>query len=196
MRGSAKRWITAQELYDDSLRLARAVLDGGYAPTLVLGLWRGGSPVAVALHEALEFCGVRAEHLPLRTALYSGIDARNPRLRIHGIDALESSGFDCRRVLIVDDVFDTGITLEQILDALRALRATRASEIRIATVWWKPARNRTGLAPHYWLHETAQWLVFPHELCGLGVAEILQHRPEVAVLGPHLPGDGQADDAR
>jgi len=186
MSRGARRWIGAQELYDDALRLARAVLDSAYAPTLVLGLWRGGSPVAIALHEALEYCGLRAEHLPLRTSLYAGIDARNPRLRIHGIEALAASGFDCSRVLIVDDVFDTGVTLEQTLDALRALPATRESEIRIATVWWKPARNRTGLGPDYWLHETEHWLVFPHELCGLERDEVLQNRPGFAVLAPHV----------
>ena len=156
---AAKRWIGAQELYEDSLRLALMVLDSGFAPTLLLGLWRGG------------------------------IDARAPRLRIHGIEALAVAGFDCRRVLIVDDVFDTGITLEQTLDALRALPAAHAAEIRIATVWWKPARNRTGITPHYWLHRTAQWLVFPHELCGLDASEILREKPGAAVLSQRLqPG--------
>ena len=183
---AVKRWIGAQELYEDSLRLALMVLDSGFAPTLLLGLWRGGSPVAIALHETLAYFGVHAEHLPLRTSLYTGIDAREPRLRIHGIEALEACGFDCRRVLLVDDVFDTGLTLEQTLDALGALPATRDSEIRLATVWWKPSRNRTTLKPDYWLHETAQWLVFPHEMCGLEPVEILQHKPGAEALAAWL----------
>lgn len=186
MDGAAKRWIGAQELYEDSLRLALAVLDSGFAPTLLLGLWRGGSPVAITVHETLAYFGAQAEHLPLRTSLYTGIDARAPRIHIHGIEALAVAGFDCRRVLIVDDVFDTGVTLEQTLDALRAVPATHASEIRIATVWWKPARNRTGITPHYWLHRTEQWLVFPHELCGLEAAEILREKPGATVLAPRL----------
>ncbi len=189
MDGAAKRWIGAQELYEDSLRLALAVLDSGFAPTLLLGLWRGGAPVAITVQETLAYFGVHAEHLPLRTSLYTGIDARAPRIRIHGIEALAVAGFDCRRVLIVDDVFDTGITLEQTLDALRAVPAMHAAEIRIATVWWKPARNRTGITPHYWLHRTAQWLVFPHELCGLDASEILREKPGAAVLSQRLqPG--------
>jgi hypothetical protein len=186
MDEAAKRWVGAQELYEDSLRLALAVLDSGFAPTLLLGLWRGGAPVAITVHETLEYFGVHAEHLPLRTALYTGIDERAPRIRIHGIEALAVAGFDCRRVLIVDDVFDTGITLEQTLEALRALPATHAAEMRIATVWWKPARNRTGITPHYWLHRTGQWLVFPHELCGLDATEILGKKPGTAVLSHRL----------
>lgn len=186
MGDTSKRWIGAQELYEDSLRLALAVLDSGYAPTLVIGLWRGGAPVAITVHETLAYLGVHAEHLPLRTTLYTGIDARAPRIRIHGIEALAAAGFDCARVLIVDDVFDTGLTLEQTLDALRVLPATHAAEIRIATVWWKPSRNCTGITPHYWLHQTERWLVFPHELCGLEAAEILRAKPGAAVLAARL----------
>ena len=78
---------------------------------------------------------------------------------------------------------------EESLDALRAVPAMHAAEIRIATVWWKPARNRTGITPHYWLHRTAQWLVFPHELCGLDASEILREKPGAAVLSQRLqPG--------
>jgi hypoxanthine phosphoribosyltransferase len=181
-----KRWIAAEELHEDSLRLALAVLDSGFAPTLVIGLWRGGSPVAIALHEVLDYFGVHAEHLPLRTSLYSGIDQREPRLAIHGLEAIAACGFDCRRVLLVDDVFDTGTTLEQTLAALRALPAMHGAELRTATLWWKPSRNRSALAPDYWLHETDQWLVFPHELCGLGAAEIQRHKPGAGILAARL----------
>ncbi|MCB1630394.1 MAG: hypothetical protein KDI23_01115 [Pseudomonadales bacterium] len=177
-----KRWISADELVQDSLRLARRVIDSGFAPTLLLGLWRGGAPIAVALHEALTYRGLHCEHLPLRTTLYAGIDRREPRTRIHGLGTLAEAGFDCRRVLLVDDVFDTGITIEHTLGALRQLPCTHEADIRVATVWRKPQRNRTALVPDFWLHETADWLVFPHEMCGLDLQEIRSHRPQVTVL--------------
>ena len=60
---AVKRWIGAQELYEDSLRLALMVLDSGFAPTLLLGLWRGGAPVAITVQETLAYFGVHAEHL-------------------------------------------------------------------------------------------------------------------------------------
>lgn len=178
----AKRWIGAAELLQDAWRLARCVIDSGYAPTLLIGLWRGGAPIAVAVHEALAWRGQRCEHLPLRTTLYSGIDERAPGVRIHGLAALGSAGFDCRRVLLVDDVFDTGITVQHTVAALRALDCLRTAELRVATVWWKPTRNRSTLTPDYWIHQTADWLVFPHELCGLEPDEVRAHRPEASVL--------------
>jgi len=47
-----------------------------------------------------------------------------------------------------------------------------SAEIRIATLYYKPHRCRTGLKPHYYLKEVNRWLVFPHELCGLTLDEI------------------------
>lgn len=177
-----KHWISADDLQRQSLMLARRVIDSGFAPTLLLGIWRGGAPVAVFVHEALVYCGIPCEHLPLRSTLYTGLDTRDPAPRIHGLETLAGAGFDGRRVLLVDDVFDTGITLKQTVEALRGLACLREAEIRIATPWWKPRRNRTALVPDYWLYQTEDWLVFPHEMCGLDAAEIRRNRPHAAVL--------------
>ncbi len=42
----------------------------------------------------------------------------------------------------------------------------------MATVYYKPTRNRTALKPAYYVHETNVWLVFPHELEGMTLEEI------------------------
>jgi hypothetical protein len=49
--------------------------------------------------------------------------------------------------------------------------------VRIATVFYKPARNRTQLQPDFCVRTTDAWLVFPHELKGLTREEILAHKP-------------------
>jgi hypothetical protein len=49
--------------------------------------------------------------------------------------------------------------------------------IRIATVYYKPARNRTALTPDYFVRSTDTWLVFPHEIQGLSREEILANKP-------------------
>ena len=59
-------------------------------------------------------------------------------------------------------------------------------EIRIATPYFKPGNNRTGRSPDYFLHQTDDWLVFPHELDGLSLAEIRSNKPELATLLPLL----------
>ena len=55
-------------------------------------------------------------------------------------------------------------------------------DVRIAVPWYKPSRNQTKLTPDYFIHETAEWLVFPHELDALSPAELKQARPEVAAI--------------
>jgi hypothetical protein len=51
------------------------------------------------------------------------------------------------------------------------------ADVRIATVYYKPMRNRSRLVPDWFVHQTDRWLVFPHELVGLTDAEIAAHKP-------------------
>jgi len=173
--GITKRWISAQELLLDSLRLATGVRESGYRPDVIIGLWRGGAPVAVALHEALHFHGIAAAHMPLTTRLYSGIEQREEELLIEGLERLQPMLAMPARILLVDDVWDTGITLSGVREAVVALPGA-AREIRSATVWFKPGRNRVSSAPDYRVHESDDWLVFPHELEGLDLEELREHR--------------------
>ena len=45
-----------------------------------------------------------------------------------------------------------------------------------------PGNNKVGRVPDYYLHETEKWLVFPHELAGLSVKEIVDNKPGVDAL--------------
>ena len=57
---------------------------------------------------------------------------------------------------------------------------TPTAEIKIATPYFKPTKNKTDRKPDYYLHETDEWLVFPHELDGLTIDEIKKNKPELA----------------
>jgi hypoxanthine phosphoribosyltransferase len=84
------------------------------------------------------------------------------------------------RVLIVDDVFDTGNTFAAVLRELsQRARGNTPQDMRIAAPWYKPSRNETDLVPDYYLHETTEWLVFPHELDALSQDEMKTVRPEL-----------------
>jgi len=84
-------------------------------------------------------------------------------------------------VLIVDDVFDTGMSIEAVITDLRErCRRNMPNDLRIATPWYKPTKNRTGRAPDYFIHQTDKWLVFPHELQGLSSDEVTIGKPEIA----------------
>ncbi|MEX1265792.1 MAG: phosphoribosyltransferase family protein, partial [Woeseia sp.] len=84
------------------------------------------------------------------------------------------------RVLIIDDVFDTGNTFAAVINEIRQrARDNTPADIRMAVPWYKPTRNETDLEPDYYLHETAEWLVFPHELDALTREEMRTERPQL-----------------
>ena len=77
------------------------------------------------------------------------------------------------RLLIIDDVFDSGRSVESLLHVLKAkCRRNYPGEVKVATVYYKPERNKTETTPDYFIHECDDWLVFPHEICGLSDEEI------------------------
>jgi hypoxanthine phosphoribosyltransferase len=83
-------------------------------------------------------------------------------------------------VLIVDDVFDTGNTIKAVTEELtKRARGNMPQDMRVAVPWYKPTRNQTDLVPDYYVKETAEWLVFPHELDALTPEEMQQARPEL-----------------
>lgn len=167
-----KRFLTADSLVRDGFALALAVIESGWRPDHLVGLWRGGSPIAIALHEALAWKGMETGHSPLAAHSYTGFDQRKTEIAITGLDALTAILPAGKRLLLVDDVLDRGHTLAAVTDALGG-----RYDVRTAVAWFKPERNETPLRPDYHVHETSDWLVFPHELEGLTNAEIAEHKP-------------------
>jgi len=169
----AKTYISADELLRDSFKLGAQVMERGFSPTHIVGVWRGGAPVGIAVQEFLEYKGIKTDHIALRTSSYTGIDQQSREVKVYGegylVDTLDAND----RVLIVDDVFDSGRSIEAILRVLKSkLRRNYPIDTRIATVYYKPARNTTELTPDFYVHECDDWLVFPHELCGLSPEEV------------------------
>ena len=86
----------------------------------------------------------------------------------------------CRedRVLIIDDVFDTGNTIKAVVEEIRQrARGNAPDDIKTAVPWFKPTRNETDMVPDFYLRETEEWLVFPHELDALTPEEMKEARP-------------------
>lgn len=83
-------------------------------------------------------------------------------------------------LLIVDDVFDSGLTIQAVIKHLtEKARRNTPHDIRVAVPYFKPTRNKTSFNPDYYLHETEQWLKYPHSLEGLSVDEIRANRPNL-----------------
>jgi hypoxanthine phosphoribosyltransferase len=183
-----KRYITPQQLLTDAFALAWQVFDSGFRPTCIVGIWRGGAPVAIAVHELLQVLGVCANHAAIRCSSYTGIGRRQERVKVYGLDYFAPGLGRDDALLLVDDVHDTGLSLHQVIADLQRFCPVDAPEIRIATPYFKPGNNRSGRSPDYFLHETDEWLVFPHELAGLSLEEMRANKPELAALLPQLAG--------
>ena len=178
-----KLYISANALLADSYRLGGQVLDSGFVPTHLVGIWRGGAPVGIAVQEFLEYHGVPCDHIAVRTSSYIGIDCQTPEVRVFALGYLIDTLGPDDRLLVIDDVFDSGRSIAAFLHELAArCRHNMPREVRIATVYYKPARNQTVLKPDFFVHETAAWLVFPHEITGLTIDEIHRNKPEAAII--------------
>ena len=184
-----KVYLSASELLQASWRLGATIWRSGFHPSVVIGIWRGGTPVAIAIHELLSYLGQKVDHYPIRTASYTGIERRANKVQVLGLELVaERLGRD-DRVLLVDDVFDTGLSIEATLSVLNTLCAdAMPHDVRIATVYYKPGNNRTQREPDFYVERTERWLVFPHELDGLTHEEVLGNKPDAQALGDLLGG--------
>jgi hypoxanthine phosphoribosyltransferase len=173
-----KEFISADSLLRDSLTLGMQIVRSGFRPTFLVGIWRGGAPIGIAVQEVLEFHGIECDHLAIRTSSYTGIDQTTSKVRVHAIDYLVSRLTAEDNLLLIDDVFDSGRSVDAAVQELRKrCRRNFPDNVRIATVYYKPSRNKTKLVPDFYVRATDEWLVFPHELKGLTREEILQNKP-------------------
>ena len=177
-----KHYIRSEDLIQDSFRLAWQVYEDGYRPNYIIGVWRGGAPIGIAVLEFFSVLGVPSDHIAIRTSHYKGIDDRSTEVQVYGLNYIIKQVESDDSLLIVDDVHDTGISIEKIVSDLQSACKKNTPEIRVATPYFKPSKNKTSRTPDYYLHETDRWLVFPHELDGLSIEEIRANKPEVSDL--------------
>ncbi len=177
---SEKLYLSAQQLLEDSFQLGARVIKDGFRPTVMIAIWRGGVPMGIAIQELLTWYGIETDHIAIRTSSYSGIDGRSPEIRIHGMNYLIKNCTREDSLLIVDDVFDTGLTIDAVIAHLQEkARLNAPHDIRVAVPYYKPQRSKSSRVPDYYLHETERWLKYPHSLEGLSVDEVATNRPEI-----------------
>jgi len=180
----SKKFITANDLLLDSFRLAASIYQAGFRPDFLVGLWRGGSSVGIAVQEGLDHFGISTDHIAIRTS-YSGQDSysqmvsKADSIRVHGLQYLLENLCAEHSLLIVDDVYSSGSSVNAVIEQLsNKTRRNLPHDIRVATVWYRPL-DRTVRPPDYFVHETSAWLVLPYELAGLSIEELRENKPEL-----------------
>ena len=196
-----KRFIAANDLLLDSFQLAVNIYEAGFRPDFLVGLWRGGSAVGIAVQEGLDYLGIKTDHIAIRTS-YTGlpkysqmVDGTNA-IRVHGLQYLLENLCNEHSMLIVDDVYSTGSSVNAVIETLSGkTRRNLPHDIRIATVWYRPT-ERTIRPPDYFVHESSDWLILPYELSGLSIDELHAHKPELAGIVDRLKPFIDARDSK
>ena len=175
-----KTYITAQNLLESSFKLAHEIYADGFRPQFIVGIWRGGTPIGIAVQEYFEYKGVSTDHISVRTSSYYGINQQSKEIRVHGLHYLIENANAGDGLLIVDDVFDSGRSVDALIKQIQnQSRLNTPSDIRVACTWYKPSMRAVDIKPDYYTHETDEWLVFPHELNGLSKEEIAEGKNDL-----------------
>ncbi|MFK8053315.1 MAG: phosphoribosyltransferase [Woeseiaceae bacterium] len=188
-----KTFVDANTMLVDAFKLSVQIAESDFRPDFLVGLWRGGSAVGIAVQEGLEHLGIDTDHIAVRTS-YAGFDAyhrqradKKSAIRVHGLRYLLENVSSSQSLLIVDDVFSTGSSAQAVIDKLgRKARRNLPRDIRIASLWYRPS-PQTLRPPDFYVHETHDWMVLPYELSGLTQAEIREHKPVLADILDEIP---------
>ncbi|MEM2419380.1 MAG: phosphoribosyltransferase [Candidatus Bathyarchaeia archaeon] len=142
---------TWNQIYNMLLQIADKIHRDNFKPDIIVGVSRGGWPPARVLSDLLEnpnLANVKAE-------FYVGVAETKGEPTLTQPVSVRVSG---KKVLVVDEVADTGKSLQLIKEHLEA---EGASEVRIATLYLKPW---SIVKPDYYAKETSHWIVFPWEV--------------------------------
>lgn len=138
------------EIYDACIELADQIKKSEFNPEVIVGVARGGWIPARILSDLLGNTYVAS----MRVEFYKGV-AETAKRPI--VSQQVSTSVKGKRVLVVDDVADTG---ESLTTVRQDLLSRGASEVKIATIHCKP---KSILRPDFYARETSAWIVYPHE---------------------------------
>jgi uncharacterized protein len=129
--------------------LATQVASSAFAPDLILSIARGGLPVGGALAYALDIKNCAA----INVEFYSGVGERMdvPVVLPPTPPLIDLAGL---KVLLADDVADSGETLALVTELVRP----HVAELRSAVLYKKP---RSIIEPDFWWRSTDRWIAFP-----------------------------------
>ena len=146
---SEREVMSWDDLGRGTRELAEAVVADGYVPDIILGIARGGLLVAGAIGYAL---GVK-NTFTMNVEFYTGVDERLdvPMILPPVPDLID---FADTRVLIADDVADTGATLKLVHDFC----AGKVAQVRTAVLYEK---SRSTIKCEYVWRRTERWITFP-----------------------------------
>jgi len=141
---------TWEQIYELLLNLADEVRRDGFKPDVIVGISRGGWPPARIMSDLLE----NPELANVKAEFYLGVaETKGEPVVTQPVSVSVRN----KKVLVVDDVADTGKSLRLVASHLKE---HGAAEVKIATLYYKPWSIVT---PDYFKKETRAWIIFPWE---------------------------------
>ena len=144
--------VSWDEVHKLSLMLAKKIVEGGYIPDVIIGVLRGGFIVARIVSDVLGIDDLGV----VEVKFYKSIGERAERPIVTQPLVLEVRD---KEVLIIDDVVDSGRTLEIVSQQVRLRGARR---VKSAALFVKP---KSIINPDYYIVKTDKWILFPWEIC-------------------------------
>lgn len=139
------------QIYKMLLQISRKIRRDNFKPDVIVGVSRGGWPPARVLSDFLE----NPNLANVKVEFYVGVAETKGTPTLTQPVSVKVAG---KKVLVVDEVADTGKSLQLIKEHLQK---EGAAEVRIAAVYLKPW---SIIKPDYYARETSRWIVFPWEI--------------------------------
>ena len=157
-RAEDRENLTWQGFGDACRQIAQQIADSGWMPDLIVAIARGGMLPAGAISYAL---GVKANGA-INVEFYTGVGKTMAEPEILE-PYMDISSLEGKRVLIVDDVADSGKTLKLIMDLISEKGLSMGGDsakvdARSATIYLKPT---SIIKPDYIFKQTDKWINFP-----------------------------------
>jgi len=147
----APNWDYIENL---SFQLYMKTKESGFIPDVMAAVSRGGLVPARILSDLYLAEKHKVTLAIMQVGFYSGIDKTHKEPIIY--QDLPGHVYG-KKILLIDDVADSGVSLEF---ALKYLRMKKPAEIKVGTLYHKPW---SSLKPDFFIEETSSWIVFPHE---------------------------------
>lgn len=144
----------------------------------VIGITRGGAQIAIYIQEALSLLAEKTKsYATIHAYSYTGIGEAKSEVVVRDLEPLIKEIKHGDSILVIDDVFDRGVTLNAIKQKLDRRLQKKQVTVKLGVLYYKPENSTVSIAPDYFFktYNGADWLVFPHELCGLSKTE-LRHK--------------------
>jgi len=170
-----KIFISPNKMEKDSWEFAINLHKTGEVFDWVVGVTRGGAQISVYVQEALSLISQKTKsYATIHAYSYTGIGEAKSEVVVRDLEPLLADIKEGESILVIDDVFDRGVTLSAIKDKLEDRLKDKKATVKLGALYYKPENSTVAIAPDFYFrtYKGADWLVFPHELCDLSHDEL------------------------